>query len=85
MVSPLCQLFRSSRPDSIETGAVLPVESKELVVLFRSSRPDSIETPGATNYFVDQTILFRSSRPDSIETNALMTRTLEKNSIVPVF
>ena len=37
------RLFRSSRPDYIETAVAVPI-STALVVLFRSSRPDYIET-----------------------------------------
>ena len=36
-------LFRSSRPDYIETNGALPVLIRA-VLLFRSSRPDYIET-----------------------------------------
>ena len=38
-------LFRSSRPDSIETIGHFAIPSPSLERLFRSSRPDSIETP----------------------------------------
>ena len=63
-------LFRSSRPDYIETGR-LPVFGLGLCALFRSSRPDYIETEWVYDKHRGQiALLFRSSRPDYIETTA---------------
>ena len=61
-------LFRSSRPDYIETP-----QKREHVfrdeALFRSSRPDYIETCiGDIAIITLRYQLFRSSRPDYIET-----------------
>ena len=63
-------LFRSSRPDYIETLFLL-FGCGISVRLFRSSRPDYIETimGGAEGW--PGVSLFRSSRPDYIETRLL--------------
>ena len=79
-------LFRSSRPDSIETCPTSPKSSTRFRELFRSSRPDSIET--LNNYFspvIDGMRLFRSSRPDSIETFTCPDGLKWLPLIVPVF
>ena len=61
-------LFRSSRPDYIETSCRFASRSSQST-LFRSSRPDYIETCDAVTDKVRCTFkLFRSSRPDYIET-----------------
>ena len=61
-------MFRSSRPDYIETQQTFLPDQHAFPQLFRSSRPDYIETLTAAGH--DQLIvtLFRSSRPDYIET-----------------
>ena len=62
------KLFRSSRPDYIETTPAA-ITDHAPARLFRSSRPDYIETVLIVRCPVEHvTILFRSSRPDYIET-----------------
>ena len=61
-------LFRSSRPDSIETTSRRTPSRSKTRQLFRSSRPDSIETYSDQFVGAEDGVLFRSSRPDSIET-----------------
>ena len=60
-------LFRSSRPDYIETRLGAKAESSASG-LFRSSRPDYIETAHPKPQPKKGEPLFRSSRPDYIET-----------------
>ena len=63
-------LFRSSRPDYIETPAAV-VLAPAAGGLFRSSRPDYIETVRSARAMATCVpVLFRSSRPDYIETLA---------------
>ena len=38
-------MFRSSRPDYIETVLIVRCPVEYVTILFRSSRPDYIETP----------------------------------------
>ena len=61
------RLFRSSRPDYIETLSPRP-SADAVEKLFRSSRPDYIETLISTSCPSSRPALFRSSRPDYIET-----------------
>ena len=61
-------LFRSSRPDFIETFSELGKRRHSRDGLFRSSRPDFIETWAARPVAAWRGVLFRSSRPDFIET-----------------
>ena len=62
-------LFRSPRPDSIETEVRASQPCARIIALFRSLRPDSIETAGGVeDPFQSYRKLFRSPRPDSIET-----------------
>ena len=79
------RLFRSSRPDYIETG-VLSGWGVPPWGLFRSSRPDYIETRIRANAGdAPQAALFRSSRPDYIETDHSHAGTKKSPQIVPVF
>ena len=64
------ELFRSSRPDYIETLYSV-TRSRLGLELFWSSRPDYIETGSRTRTFGAVQELFRSSRPDYIETQYL--------------
>ena len=63
-------LFRSSRPDYIETKSRVNLYNR-LTTLFRSSRPDYIETDKNWLAKLRDQSLFRSSRPDYIETRIL--------------
>ena len=70
------ELFRPSRPDSIETLRRL-WRRHYAIGLFRPSRPDSIETPTPSHdWHHRDTELFRPSRPDSIETSSWRISTL---------
>ena len=61
-------VFRSSRPDYIETTGLRQYPTRSLPGVFRSSRPDYIETCVDQHLMVAYTPVFRSSRPDYIET-----------------
>ena len=79
------ELFRSSRPDYIETLIAAMCHPACPAGLFRSSRPDYIET-GFLFHFRDfDPPLFRSSRPDYIETVVPGDRLHSSDLIVPVF
>ena len=69
-MEPPTGLFRSSRPDYIETSPAITYLLIISAELFRSSRPDYIETSGTSSLRLFFIILFRSSRPDYIETPA---------------
>ena len=85
-VNPPGGLFRSSRPDSIETSRPCRLRRLAACRLFRSSRPDSIETHALRVRAPSCLALFRSSRPDSIETSASSSQSmLASRRIVPVF
>ena len=77
-------LFRSSRPDYIETGRRRDSLST-FSTLFRSSRPDYIETGAYPQGGTGSLALFRSSRPDYIEMETPQTETRNGRGIVPVF
>ena len=79
------ELFRPSRPDSIETLLSDVVERGAVSGLFRPSRPDSIETGAGGAALDDGGGLFRPSRPDSIETQVLIGRPHDEVIIVPAF
>ena len=76
-------LFRSPRPDFIETKAIEAIPSVVLE-LFRSPRLDFIETP--MNHTQSERVakLFRSPRPDFIETAWSLDAAPMMTSIVPV-
>ena len=79
-------MFRSSRPDYIETAIVHDNGSFRIDVLFRSSRPDYIETDAvAVRQHRLLPGLFRSSRPDYIETRKMKLAPKWNGVIVPVF
>ena len=77
-------LFRSSRPDYIETLGQNPFKAQD-TLLFRSSRPDYIETAFISNAIALIIELFRSSRPDYIETLGTGCHGFSHTIIVPVF
>ena len=63
------RLFRSSRPDYIETQERGRQKPQKINPLFRSSRPDYIDTSFIRTHVGASHRLFRSSRPDYIETS----------------
>ena len=77
-------LFRSSRPDYIETGGG-GYSGVGAGLLFRSSRPDYIETLLPYEGSNGWEVLFRSSRPDYIETSRSRASESLRPGIVPVF
>ena len=64
-------MFRSLRPDFIETSSGAEKYLSDKRVLFRSLRPDFIETFGWVFVRERVSLLFRSLRPDFIETTPL--------------
>ena len=61
-------MFRSPRPDFIETLFALVIFLASEFSLFRSPRPDFIETIDIPRRLAPRGQLFRSPRPDFIET-----------------
>ena len=79
-------MFRSSRPDFIETDSVPDSVEYNYYALFRSSRPDFIETIFLLwSNGTWPRVLFRSSRPDFIETAVAVATGAPMLGIVPVF